>query len=296
MQYDTHVNITALHHDFSQNYEWLESVASLSDNNRFAGVKSRLEEIARNYDASTNQVTRDFQLTEALLTAFEAKRFNQAVGYLRTFNRHHLPIDKIRSMCEGPAYHFEEIPASSNAQGRNIQFEFILGGELKKRGFRIIQEFDDIKIDYASSLIRYECKRLSTSKNFVTRFSEAVDQLATKIDKQGNEYGIIVLSIDKTDNFDLNFFCGNDINGTRDRLNQHKNDVLGNLRDSLRIPSNKKILGIYLFASTWLWDEATGTFIEVSNLYTEMAIQVPTTPLHDYLFNAIKQQLEKVEQ
>jgi hypothetical protein len=293
MKYDTHVNITSLHHAFSQNYEWLESVASLSDNNRFAGVKSRLEEIARNYDASTNQVTKDFQLTEALLTAFEAKRFNQAVGYLRTFNRHHLPIDKIRSMCEGPAYHFEEIPASSNAQGRNIQFEFILGGELKKRGFRTIQEFDDIKIDYASSLIRYECKRLSTSKNFATRFSEAIDQLATKVGKHRDEYGIIALSIEKTDKFDQNFFRGNDINEARDRLNQHKNNVLGTLRESLRIPSDKKILGVYLFASTLLWNESAGTFIDVSNLYTEMAIQVPATPLHDCLFNAIKQELEK---
>src|SRR5262245_16542793 len=127
MEYDPFVNITELYNSFSQNYEWLRSIARLSDSNRFAGIKSQLGEIDRNYDASTNQVTRDFQETEALLTPFEARRFNKAVDYLRTFNSHHLPVNKIRSMCEGPAYHFEENPTIGDAEGRNIQFEFILG-------------------------------------------------------------------------------------------------------------------------------------------------------------------------
>ena len=150
MECNPQINITSLYHEFSQNYEWIESVARLADGNRFAGVKSRLENIAQHYNANTNQVTEDFEEREVFLTSFEAKRFNQAVGYLRTLNRHHLPVAKIKSMCKGPAYHLEEIPSIGNSEGRDIQFEFILGAQLKSSGLEI-QGFDDIQIVYASA-------------------------------------------------------------------------------------------------------------------------------------------------
>jgi hypothetical protein len=137
------MNITALYREFSEHYAWIESVARPADGNRFAGVKRRLEKIAQHYDARTNQVTKDVEEREAFLTAFEAKRFNDAVGYLRTLNRHHLPIAKIRSMCRGPAYHVEEDPAVGNSEGRDIQFEFILGAQLKRSSLEV-QGFDDI--------------------------------------------------------------------------------------------------------------------------------------------------------
>ena len=292
MKYDPQVNITSLYHEFSQNYEWLESVARPSDGNRFAEVKSRLEDIARNYDARTNQVTRDFQEREIFLTAFEAKRFNQAVGYLRTLNRHHLPINKIRAMCKGPSYHLEEIPAIGNSEGRDIQFEFILSAFLQRSGFQI-QGFDDIQLAYASSFIRYECKRPAIKRNIATRFDEAVAQLERKITKQANEYGIVALAIEKIDDFDQTLFRGDDINGVFDILIQRRNAVLDDLRHRLNIPSGKRILGLHLCVSSFLWNKAAGTFMDVSALFTEKAVQVPVTPLHDYLFDTVKQKLEE---
>jgi hypothetical protein len=292
MKYDPQVNITSLYHEFSQNFEWLESVARPSDGNRFAGVKSRLKDIARHYDTNTNKVTRDFQEREIFLTAFEAKRFNQAVGYLRTLNRHHLPVNKIRSMCKGPAYHLEEIPAIGNSEGRDIQFEFILSAFLQRAGFQI-QGFDDIQIAYASSCIRYECKRPAGKRNVATKFDEAVAQLERKIARQESEYGIVALSIEKIDDFDQTLFRGDDIDGVFDILIQRKNAVLDDLRQRLSIPSGKRILGLHLCVSSFLWNKASGAFRDVSALFTEKAVQVPTTPLHDYLFNTVRQKLEE---
>src|SRR5271157_1243704 len=119
------MNITSLCAEFCQNFVWLDSVIgpSGSDSNRFVGVKNRLENIAANYDAGTNQITKEFSRNELLLTAFEALRFNIAVGYLRTLNIH-------------PS-HIEEIPAVGNSEGRDIQFEFIMGEFLTRAGFQV---------------------------------------------------------------------------------------------------------------------------------------------------------------
>jgi len=51
------VNMTSLYREFFENYDWIESVARLAAGNRFAGVKSRLQNIAQHYDANTNQGT-----------------------------------------------------------------------------------------------------------------------------------------------------------------------------------------------------------------------------------------------
>lgn len=292
MKYDVNVNLTTLYDEFVENYAWLETVVKPLDGNRFTGVKSRLEEIVRNYDRTTSQLTKDFPERDVFLTSFEAKRFNQAAGYLRTLNRHHLPIAKIRSMCKGPSYHLEEIPSTGNSEGRNIQFEFILGAFLKKAGFQI-QEFDDIQIVYASSLIRYECKRPAFMKNIPVRFDEAVSQLERKIANQENEYGIVALSVEKIDAFDQKLLRGDDITGVFDILIQSKSALLRGLRSRLRLPSRKRILGLHLFVSTFLWNKASGTFMDVSAHFTEKAVQNPAAPLHDYLFDTVRQKLEE---
>lgn len=293
MKYDKHVNITSLYQEFSANYDWLSSVARPTDDNRFAEVKSRLETIAQNYNADTNQVTQDFPEREIFLTALEAKRFNEAVDYLRTLNINHLPKRKIRSMCKGPNYHIDEIPALGNSEGRDIQFEFALGAFLKRAGFQV-RDFDDIQIEYASALIRYECKRPAIGKNVSARFNDSVSQIEGKIAQQDNEFGVVALSIEKIDDFDKNFFRGNDISRVFDILIQIKNTVVDDLKCNLKIPSNKKILGIHLFVSTFLWNKATGTFMDVSAHFTERTIQEKPMPLYDFLFNAIKEKLEAV--
>jgi hypothetical protein len=286
------VNITSLYREFSENYDWIESVARLAAGNRFAGVKSRLQNIAQHYDANTNQVTEDFEEREAFLTAFEAKRFNDAVGYLRTLNRHHLPVAKIKSMCKGPAYHLEEVPAIGNSEGRDIQFEFILGAQLKRSGLEI-QGFDDIQIAYAASRIRYECKRPATERNIAAKFDEAVEQLAEKVAGQENEYGIVALSIEKAGGFDRQFFRGNDRSGVTDIFGQQRRAALDMLGPRLRLTASKKILGLYLCVNTLLWDRAAGQLTDDAALFTEKAVQVPATPLHSYLFDAITGQLER---
>jgi len=285
------VNIISLYQEFCQNYVWLASVIRPSDSNRFAGVKSRLENIARNYDPDTNQITREFSRNELLLTAFEALRFNLAVGYLRTLNRHHLPIATIRSMCKGPAYHIEEIPAKGNSEGRDIQFEFIMGEYLRRSGFQV-REFDDIQISYASNFIRYECKRPASKKTVTTRFEEAVSQLEGKIAQQDNEYGIVALSVEKIDDFDKSFFSGDDIQAVNNVLIQIKDAILDDLRPKLRMAASKKILGVYLFVSSFLADRASGNFQDIGALFTEKAIQEPPTPLHVYLFDVVTEKLQ----
>jgi len=286
------MKISTLFDEFCDNYEWLVSVARPAEGNRFADVKSQLENVARNYDADTNRITKEFPAKDLFLTAFEAKRFNMAIGYLRTLNRHHLPIAKIRSMCKGPQYHVEEIASIGNSEGRDIQFEFIVSAFLEKSGFQV-REFDDIQISYASSLIRFECKRPASKRNVGARFGEAVSQLEGKIESQENEYGIVALSAEKMGNFDENFFVGDDINAANNMLIQIKNAVVQDLRPSLRISARKKILGVHLFVSTFLWDRASGNFMDVVDVFTEKAIQQPSTPLHDYLFGLVTQGLEK---
>lgn len=293
MKYDKNVNIASLCQEFAENHRWLDSAARLAAGNRFAKVKRRLEDIAQNYDANTNRVTKEFAEREIFLTSFEARRFNEAVDYLRTINRNRLPIRKIRSMCKGPSYHLDEIPAIGNSEGRDIQFEFALGAFLKRAGFQI-QNFDDIQIEYASSLIRYECKRPALGKNVPGRFNEAVSQLERKIAQQDNEYGIVALSIEKIDDFDKKLFCGDDIPGVKDILIKIKNAVLEDLQPYMKVPSNKKIIGLHLFVSTCLWNKAKGTFNDVTLHFTERTVRDPTMPLYDYLFNTVRERLEAV--
>lgn len=294
------MNMTLLWQKFKQNYEWLNGVVKLPDGNRFSEVKDRLKNVAKNYDPDTNQVLKDFDQKEIFLTALEAIRFNEAVDYLRTIN---IPISKIRSMCKGPSYHLDEIPTMGNSEGRDIQFEFILGGLLKKAGFKI-KDFDDIQIEYASSisptygtlpiLIRYECKRPALGKNLKAKFDEAVAQLEKKIGKHDNEYGFVALCIEKIDDFDKKYFEGDDIGGVIDELIRIKNNVLKDLRDNLKVPSSRKIIGLHLFVRTPLWNKAKGTFTDISQHFTERTIQEKKLDLYDYLYHMVKDKIETV--
>ena len=293
MKYDQHDNITSLWQEFLQNYEWMASVARPSGANRFADIKGRLETIAQNYDQSTNKVTRDFPEREIFLISYEAKRFNQAIGYLRTLNSNHLPVKKIRSMCKGPPYHLEEVPVIFNSEGRDIQFEFILAAFLKRVGFQVEEEFDDIQISFATSLIRYECKRPASIRNIDGKFDGAVSQLERKVATQDNEYGIVALSIERLNDFDQKLFRGDDISGVFDELIRSKDAVLADLQHRLKISSREKILGLHLFISTFLWNRSSGTFMDVSAHFTERLIQKPAVPLHDYIFDAVRQKLEE---
>lgn len=293
MKYDQHQNITSLWQEFLQNYEWMVSVARPSDTNRFADIKGRLETIAQNYDPKTNKVTRDFPEREIFLTAYEAKRFNQAIAYLRTLNVHHLPIKKIRSMCLGPPYHLEEDPEIFNSEGRDIQFEFILAAFLKRAGFQIEEAFDDIQISYATSLIRYECKRPASLRKIGGKFDIALSQLGSKIAAKENEYGFVALSIERLNDFDQKLYRGGDIGVVFDELIRHKDIIIADLRSKLKISSRNRILGLHLFVSTFLWNKGSGAFMHVTAHFTERLIQEPALPLHDYIFNAIRQKLEE---
>ena len=292
MKCDSHINITSLSRNFVDNYEWLNSVAKLPDENRFCEVKISLENIARNYDEHTNQILKDFDRKEIFLTSFEAKRFNQAVDYLRTVNRNHLPITKIRRMCEGPYYHLDENPEIGNSEGRDIQFEFILGAFLKTKAGFSIKDFDDITIEYASSLIRYECKRPAYGKNICKSFDEAVSQLEKKIMVKDNEYGIVALSIDNYDNINEKIFEGNDVHNIYEIFNQIKDKIFGGIKDNIKVPSFKKVIGLHLFISAFMWNREKGQFIDVSSHYTKRTIQEINVELYNYLFNIVKEKLE----
>jgi hypothetical protein len=109
---------------------------------------------------------------------------------------------------------------------------------------------------------------------------------------QEHEYGIVALSIEKAGGFDRQFFRGNDRNGVTDILLQQRLAVLDILGPRLRLSASKKILGLYLCVSTLVWDGAAGQLMDEAALFTEKAVQIPATPLHSYLFDAITRQLE----
>ncbi len=288
MKYDSPTNITSLFRKFVDNYEWLNTVAKLHDGNRFSEVKTKLENVARNYNEYTSQVMKDFAEKEIFLISLEAKRFNEAVEYLRIMNINHLPISKIKSMCKGPCYHLDENPG--NSEGRNIQFEFILGAFLKRAGFKI-KGFDDIIIEYASCLIRYECKRPALGKNIYRSFDEAVSQLDQKIAMKDNEYGIVALSMDKFDNINEKLFRGNDIDSIINIYNRMTERVFDNLSNNIKIPSVKKIIGLHLFVSSLMWDKGIGQLKDISLHYTKRTIQEKKMELYVYLFNIVKEKL-----
>lgn len=131
-------------------------------------------------------------------------------------------------------------------------------------------------------------------KNITSRFIDSVAQIEGKIAKQDNEFGIVALSIEKIDDFNKKLFRGDDISRVFDILIEIKNNVLADLKGHLKVPSVKKILGIHLFVSTFLWNKAAGTFMDVSAHFTERTIQEKPMPLYDFLFGAIKEKLEAV--
>ena len=62
----------------------------------------------------------------------------------------------------------------------------------------------------------------------------------------------------------------------------------------MKISSDKKILGLYLFISTFLWNKAKGALMNVSAHFTKSTIQEKIMPLYDYLFNTVREKLEAV--
>jgi hypothetical protein len=160
-----------------------------------------------------------------------------------------------------------------------------------KAGFKV-KDFDDITIEYASSLIRYECKRPALGKNICRSFNEAVSQLEHKIAGRDNEYGIVALSVDKIDNINKQVFRGNDINKIFKIFNNMKDNIIDGLGDNIKIASSKKIIGLHLFVSTFMWDRGIGKFIDISSHFTKRTIQERTMELYDYLFNIVREKLE----
>jgi hypothetical protein len=109
--------------------------------------------------------------------------------------------------------------------------------------------------------------------------------------RPGNEYGIVALSIEKTGGFDRQFFV-NDRNAISKILIQQRNVALDILGSRLKLPANKKILGLYLCINTLLWDRAAGQLTDEAALFTEKVVQVPAASLHGYLFDVITGRLE----
>jgi hypothetical protein len=146
---------------------------------------------------------------------------------------------------------------------------------------------------YASSLIRYECKRPASLRNICGKFDGALSQLARKIATKENEYGFVALSIERLNDFDQKLYRGDDIGGVFDELIRNKDVSIADLQPKLKASSRDRILGLHLFVSTFLWNKGSGAFMDVTAHFTERLIQEPATPLHDYIFNAIRQKLEE---
>lgn len=277
---------------YCKNYDWLAAHAKIPKENRFLTIKEKIAELALHYDASTHQVTKDMDRNELLLTAYEARKFNRIIDFFKNIDQSQLPIRGMKSMCKGPTFHIDEKPELHNSEGRDIQFEFLLSSFLSNAGLKVIR-FDDIQIDYATTKIRYECKRPIYRKNLRPRFSEAVDQLAGKIAPFPNEYGIVAFSIERIDEFDRKLYQGADIEATIHNLVPIKDAVIEELKDSLALPPEKKIIGLHICINTVLWNKKAGQFNPIEVHFTEKARMKQQNELYDFLFDSIKGMIEK---
>lgn len=284
------LSITSLNENFIVNYYWLSNIIKLTtlNNNRIDLIKTKLQDIASNY--GKNGFIKQMDRNDILLTSFEALKIIEVIEYLKTLNKSHLPINKIKCMCEGPIYHLDEKLSNGNSKGRDYQFEFLLGSKLNKLGFEI-SGFDDIQIKYFSNLIRIECKRPTKNKTAKYGFEQAVNQLYTKIANSPDEYGMIALSIERIDNFDQTLFLGNDVNKVEEKLLNFKNKLLKSMSNNIKIGSNKKIIGLILSIHTLLWDEVSGNFISIEPTFIKKIQTEKTIKIHEYLYNGFMEKL-----
>lgn len=285
-------SLTAIKDLYCENYDWLVAHARIPKENRFLRIKEKISHLALHYNAYTLQVTQDIDRNELFLTVGEARKFNRIIDFFKNIDQSQLPIRGMKSMCKGPAFHVDEKPELHNSEGRDIQFEFLLSSFLSNAGLKVIR-FDDIQIDYATTKIRYECKRPTYRKNLRPRFSEAVDQLAEKIAPSQNEYGIVALSIERIDEFNRKLYQGDDIDATIHNLVPIKDMVFDELKDSLALPPEKKIIGLHICINTVLWNKKAGQFNPIEVHFTEKTIMRYRNELHDFLFNSIKDMIEK---
>jgi hypothetical protein len=285
-------SLADINKNYSGNYAWLAECINPPAKNRFEIVRDVLSDAASKYDEKSRRMTSDFDENPLFMAAYEAFRFNEVVGYLRKLNKAHLPIKKIRAMCKGPAYSYEERPESGNSEGRDIQFELILAAHLNRSGLTV-SNHDDVQLQYADCTINYECKRPANIKNYKNRFEDALLQLDKKILGHGDQFGIVSFSIEKFDDIHTRMFRGNDTDGVIQITARIRDDILKHMRGNLRIVSSRQIIGFHLWMNTYIWDKDRGRFSPINVHFTERTVPESKIDLHDYLLDEIKIKLSK---
>jgi hypothetical protein len=276
------LTISNLYKRYVDAYRWISDLVNIPAENRFQEIEDKLKKI-NEIVANTGTIDEN----ELLLASLEAVKFVEVVEYLKTQDKSHLPKANIKRMFEGPTYHTLE---QNDNHARDIEFEFILGAKLKDSEFNIIG-YDDIRIELYKYLIRIECKRPEKEGNIKSRIENAIGQINKKLKAQ-NEYGIVAMSFDRINSNYNKKYLGKNIARIKEEISNEKNRILKQIRNNLKLSSEKHIIGILLCFNAFIWDKEGNNFTILEMYYTQKVDIGKRDQIIDFLYDEFKERME----
>ncbi|MDB5050526.1 MAG: hypothetical protein JWO30_3597 [Fibrobacteres bacterium] len=285
------VNVTQLNKELLDDLIWLQKIPGCTNLGRYQGIKDRLEEIERNYDASTNRLTADAAEKDLLLSSLEAYELHDVIQFLRKQPSHSLPIKSLQRLLNGPEYHLDEEPKFGGSEGRDIQFELSLGSRIADSGLQVI-DYDDVVVNVDGIKVGFQCKRPAYLKTLKQAFEKAVSQLESRISSGRNDYGFVAICLDKVCELDKVLFRGEDHEQVTERLILERNKISHFLRANRKLASSKRIIGVILNIKGLFFNQKIGRFSPVSAIFTERTEQEGPAGEFDRLFSLIATQMK----
>lgn len=281
------LNLTDLFSEFEPSLEFLLHVSGEKASQRFDVVRANLADIVKYYDPKTNQVLRDGTGKELFMSAHEALDLIEVVRYFKTQDPSSLPIDNIRRILRGPAYHTDETSENNGRDPRNIQFEFYLASKIGSRGNKIL-EYNDVVAEIGSFTFDIQCKRPPFRNRISSGFHKAVQQLRKKNLVQKNRYGVIAISLDKAFGTDNVLIPGSNTDEAFARLRVLKEAAVKILGPALDFEVKERIIGVLFLGRTFMWDKTGGRFMPMNALFTHRTNQKMKVDEYDLVLEELR--------
>jgi hypothetical protein len=196
----TRLNDTTFFADLDEIDKWLVC-RGFRQRDRLRTYKANIEEmIRREQGAHPAQVFAHVKaagrITEILTSYVEGIEFVNALTCLRG-KQIAIPDELLRKVLDGPRDAAQEDNKSN--QGRNAMFELLMGAMAARADLRPIlgQANPDVEFQFQGRRVFMECKRVMSKRAIVDRISEAIRQLAKRVDSGKADIGLVAICISR---------------------------------------------------------------------------------------------------
>lgn len=174
---------------------WIESYNISCANTRLTKYKKLLIKYHKKYNENLGFINEQIPDVAIVLTDIFKLIFVYNSFSGERLNKHF--AEKLRFVAKGPYFATEENPKkAASVQPRNHLFELFIAAALNDGGQKpYFTKNNDILIKVNKIDIQIECKRLSSSKNLVKEFKDALSQATRVSDEINKPIGAIFINL-----------------------------------------------------------------------------------------------------